>query len=1139
MGNFVSLHNKTCYSILKAIPTPKDLLKHAKDLGYNAIAITDSSSIASAWEALQESKKLKIKLIIGCDFLIENQEKCFANIVLLAKNAIGYKNLLTLNKLSFDNNLFDGSKITPHITFDLLKKYNDGIICLTGCGNGIISQKIMRGLYEEGERLLLDLKSIFADDLAIEVLPNNMKRFSIPSSLEIDQQFINKKLIDFGIKNEIKIIAACNSHYLNKEDHEVHDVLLSIGSHQPISSKFRLHYNLPQFYLKSESEVFNFFNRNYPTELVESFIENSSVISDRCEYPDWIDPKYSNSSGKELPKFPIQDELDYEEFLTWKTNQPSLDDDVLYLRFKCEKNFYSRVDLSSHSEEEYRDRINEELEVLEFHGFSSYFLIVADYINWAVSNDIPVGEGRGSVGGSLVAYLLKIHHADPLKYNMIFARFHNKEKTSMPDIDTDFASSGRIQVKEYLNKKYGNEHVAHVSNVNRITPKVYVRDISRACELGGSKDEAKNIGNEVANTIPADIRSIDEAIEKCPLFSAYCKKFPEFIKYQQLCNTIRAWSTHAGGIIISSRPLVGLIPLRVDADGTVALEYEKEKAESNGLVKMDILGLSALDVIKDTFSMLREKNIPIPDIKLHEYDKKTYDLISSGKTGCVFQFGKSAGTTELCKSINPTSISDLANINALARPSAKDIRLDFIRTKSGEKPVKLLDKRLERAFKSTLGFGLYEESLMFLAQDVAGWSLHSADRLRKLTKDKGKNPEKAKKLREEFINDSIANGVEDTLAKKIWDEVIENFQGYGFNASHAILYSLISFKTAYLKAHYPIEFLLASLKLELGSNNPDSKIEVEKIKSEIRSLNIKILPPDINKSLQSYLILNEEGSQALLSGFDCMNYLGEDAVIDIIEKRPFSSFYDFMSRVTFSKVRSTAIQALAASGALDCFNLPRKLMFLYVSDYRKKIQTHSKRKVKKDFNYPWEISEWSIIEKYALEKHYMNEAFCCKSYEAYGNFFKDTHITFKMLPKLQDRVNIASSKAIIKSFFEFTIKKETSKYYGQKMLRLMLEDRNGIKMSCAIFPNKMEDFLKKFKTSKIKFEENVAIHFSGTAAPYEGEVGLIMDSLIEIYPYPKLPNTKALSLSLKPLKEKDIPIKDSVLLDLADMGFIN
>ena len=1569
MTDFVSLHNQTDFSILDSLASPKALLARAKELGQPAIAITDHGTLASTWDAWKASKELGIKLIIGCECYFQNDasniEEKFRHIVLIATNAIGYRNLLTLNKKGFDQSSFVGKRVYSVLDWKLLEQYSEGLICLTACGNGIVSQLLMNGKFDEAERTLLKLRDIFEDRLGIEIQPNNMKRGSNIFNDEIDQQFLNKRLIDLGKKHDIKIVPACNTHYINKEDHDVHDVFLCIGSHQPKYSNFRLKYSVPEFYLKSGEEVKVFFTRNYGEEFAKEICNNTIYFANMCEVPEWIDPKYSNPSGKELPIFPVKDEPNYNQFVSWTNNLPenlkTIDEDKLYLRYLCQIKFDSRVkNLTDQQKKNYLDRIDEELDVLEFHGFSSYMLIVADYIEWARANGIAVGEGRGcltgdtqvltsngfkllknitegmqvytdsgnlktvsntfkfdvsketllkfrshqsfndlimtkdhkvlvakpdlisktykyngknfnrkiknfnpelnweeahnvkvgdylftptlsrkildlkpfdlakygfydnddnylinkiyyktelsikniskksklsfetirrfkntkqisssnyqqlekylskincsvdeflshknykdskinrylevnekltyvlgrwigdgafngksgicicfnakdkkgintckkyftslgfhvthenrsnnnvlltvtnkaiyalfkemfpdynssynkyipnmfrnfnqslikslllgiidsdgciinnsekvkttskrlaleikealnylsipssiytekqpkrydvvtapaytvmfngintpfnknniitdkgfyskitkiskvkrkyvyditvkdnhnyltssgivhnSVGGSLIAYLLGIHQADPIKYDLIFARFHNKEKSSFPDIDSDFAPSGREKVQNYLRQKYGEDHVAHVSNVNTITPKVYVRDIARSCELGGSREEAIKIGNDVADCIPADIKSIDDALEKIPLFAEYCKKYPEFIKYKEICGKYRAWSTHAGGIIISSRPLTGLVPLRKDKDGALAVEYDKEKAEENGLVKMDTLGLSTLDIIGQTIELIKESGKDVPsEIDYDFYDAKAYDLLSKGNTFGVFQLGTSGGTIDLCRRIKPQSINDISYVNSLARPSARDMRNDFIATKDGKKQFTLLHANLGRAFNETYGFGLYEESLMYLAQDIAGWSLHSADRLRKLTKEKGKNPKKAQQWKTEFIDDAVKNNVNEEIAKRIWSEVIEPFSGYGFNKSHSVLYSMTSYKTAYLKAHYTIEFLLANLMAEVKSNAPDANRNIEKIKKELRSSKVKILPPDINKSKLSYAIQNEN---QLITGLDAIKFVGDEAIKDIIEKRPFKNIFDFMSRVDSKKVRANNIQALAACGALDSFNLTRKLMFLYISDYRKKLQVWLKKHdpSKEEFVYPWSNEgEWSIAERYALEQHYMGEAFICKPAVAYDNFFKDEHFTIGQIKKMKEKTIVKSIKGIVKTFFEFKVKKETSKYYGQSMIKAIIEDKNGEYCSCTIFPDRWKEVQERIKQihSKTIFDSGLALHFSGNVNLYEDEVGIIFDKLFDIKRMPSVPDDlKAKKVALKATKSKD------------------
>lgn len=1131
MTDFVSLHNHTHFSILDALSSPKELFARAKELGQKALAITDHGTFAGAWDALKASRDTGVKLIIGAEFYFQDdaakKDEKFRHVILLAKNAVGYRNILTLNYKGFNNKFIFGNKVYSVIDWKLLEEHAEGLICLTACSNGIIGQLIMKKDFERANDAIVRLKKIFGDDFGLEVQPNNMRRNANLHHDSLDQNLTNRQLVKLAKAHGVRVVATTNTHYAKKEDHKVHDALLAIGSHQSIFSDFRLKYPTPEFYLKSGDEVKTFFERLFPDE-AESFCENSIYFADKCEFPDWIDPKYSNPSGKELPVFPVKDEPRYPEFLEWlKTNgQEGLEDDKLYLRYVCAEAMTAKIPPEKF--EQYKARLDEEIDVMEFHGFSSYMLIVADYINWAKANGIPVGPGRGSVGGSLIGYLLGIHEADPIKYNLIFARFHNKEKSSFPDIDTDFAPTGRDRVQEYLRKKYGEEHVAHVSNVNTITPKVYARDIARVCEFGGSKDSAIEIGTNIADAIPKEINSIESALEKVPLFAEYANKHPELRNFSAISGKYRAWSTHAGGLVISKRPLVGLVPVRRDKEGSLVLEYDKERAEENGLVKMDLLGLSTLDIIEKTNNLILQagKSIPPDPPNYDEQDVVTYDLVSNGDTFCVFQLGTSGGTIDLCRKVKPKSVEDISHINSLARPSARDIRGGFIAAKEEKRPVSLLHPSLQRAFGNTFGFGLYEESLMYLAQDVAGWSLHEADRLRKLTKEKGKNPKKAQQWRSEFIDGGVKNNIKEEIGKKIWDEVVDKFQGYGFNMSHSILYSMLSYKTAYLKAHYPIEFLLANLIAEVKSNAQDADKNISKIKQEIRKNKVKILPPDINKSLLNYSLI-EEGS--LLTGLDALKFVNDEAIKDIISKRPFTSFLDFMSRVDSSKVRANAIQALAASGCLDIFGIPRKLLFLYVSDYRKKLSSWMKKHDPKteEFNYPWpKEKDWELSEYYALEQFYLGEAFVCKPIAAYKDFFKivdksNSYCTMQEVKRLQNKDKIRSMKVIVRSFFEFKIKKE-GKYLGRSMVKAEIEDARGERGSLTIFPDSWDKLVDTIKKDKIKFEfgEGVAINFSATANLYEDEMGMALEDVYQVLPPPQLPvDLKAKKVSLKEAKK--------------------
>lgn len=1129
MIDFVSLHNHTHFSILDALPSPEDLFLRAKELGQKAIAITDHGTFAGTWESLQVSKDTGVKLIIGCEFYfqddVEVKDEKFRHVILIAKNEIGYRNILTLNYKGYEKQFIFGSKVFSVIDWKLLEKHSEGVICLTACANGIIGQLLTKQKFDDAEAAIIKLKNIFGDDLGLEIQPNNLKRgFSIYNDQTV-QNHVNRHTIKLAKKHNVRIVPTTNTHYTKKEDADTHDTLLAIGSHgQPKHSNFRLKYPVQDFYLKSGEEVCEFFQKHFGLEESETleFCANTIYFADKCEFPNWIDPKYSNPSGKELPVFPVKDESDYNEFLEYVAkNYPTsdLEEDKLYLRFKCEEVFLSRT--PQDKIQEYRDRLEEELDVIYDRDISSYMLIVMDFIRYCNNNGISVGPGRGSVGGCLVAYLLNIHKADPIQYGLVFPRFFNKLKKDYSDIDSDFSKANRGKVIDYITQKYGQENVAQISNVISMTPKIYIKDIARVCELDGSKDAAIQLGNDIAACVAADIKSIDDAINKVPLFAEYTNKYPEFLKYKDIAGKQRAVGVHAAGLVIGKRPLHQIVPVRRDKEGSYVVEYDKNLAEENGLVKMDILGLNTLDIIDATNELIKAGGKPAPVINYDEYDKKTYDLISAGDTLCVFQFGTSGGTIDLCRKVEPKSIEDLAVITTLARPASKEIREDFIKTKKGQREVSLLHPLLSKAFEKTLGFPLYDESLLVLAKDVAGWDLAEADKLRKLTKEKGKNPEKVKQWRQEFVDGSKKNNIKEEIANMIWEKIVEPYGRYSFNKSHAVLYSMISYHTAYLKAHYPIEFLLANLISEVKSNAPDAPANKAKIKNEIRNNKVKIISPDINQSELHYTISDNK----LLTGLDAIKYVSDDAINDIIQKRPFKSFFDFMARVDSKKVRSNTIQALVASGCMDSFNIPRKLMFLYCSDYRKKLTTWLKKhnNQTEEFFYPWtDEKDWESSEKYALENYYLGEGFSCKPADAYKGFFKPVdYTTISQVKKLNNKDKIKSMKVIIKGFYELKIKKETSKYYGQSMIKADIEDCFGDRCSLTIFPDKWTRVQERIKTlykNKFTFGEGMALNFCGSANLYDDEMGIILDDVYNVLPPPQVPSD---------LKAKKISLKDS------------
>lgn len=1151
MKDYISLHNHTTYSLMDSLIKPSVLFDKAKEYGQSAIAVTDHGTLSAVWDAFKASKKTRVKLIIGCEFnFVDDVSKNnkIRHLILLARNHEGYKNLLKLNKLANDNNILIFNKTVPRIDWKLLKKYSAGLICTTACSGGILGQLINTKCVDEAKRQAKRLKDIFGDFLALEVQPNMMRRNATPYNDYDDQRYVNRILVKLGEELDIRVIAATDAHYVLKDDWEAHDVLLSIGSGIPVKAETRPRYPAHDFYIKTRDEVVSSLSRDFGQK-AEEFCDNTIYFSNLCEKPNWIDPKYSNPSGKELPEFPVKDQLDYLEFQKWIS---SLNENItincgedevkLYLKYKCEQALNSDKHIKHYKE--FKPRTEKELDVFEYKSLSSYMLIVSDYVNWARNNGISVGPARGSVGGSLVAYLLGIHDINPIKYGLVFERFYNKLKEGMSDIDVDFSKVGKPKVEAYIVSKYGEDFCAKISNYTTLKPKPYARYMAKAFQFGGSSKSAIEVGNEIANAIPKELSTVSTVSEYAPLYAEYVKKYPQLERFaKNIGNIDLNYSVHAGAVIIGKRPLVEFVPLRVTKEGFVSTEYEKERAEENGLVKMDILGVSTLDIIDQTFELIKAQNKKLPELPW-DYDKedfKTYELIGKGDTFGVFQLGKSAGTVQLCVDMKPKNIEDLAMINSMARPGfPKEIRNDFIECKKRAIVRNVIHDSLKRSLEPTFGFALFDEVLLNLAQDVAGWDLAEADRLRKFVKEKGKNRDKDKKLKDDFIASTVTNGIPLDMAVKIWDEVLFNFGSYIFNKAHAVGYSFLSYQTAYLKAHYPIEFLICNLIHEDEVNTQVSDENKTIIKREIRNLGIKFKAPDINKSFGEYTILDANN---VLTGLNSLKYMGKDAIPEILENRPFSDFNDLFSSLDGRKVKISSIQAMAASGCLDDFGLTRKQMFLYASDYKKKLQVWNKRRQGEKFIYPWpdDIGEWTISEKYAQEVYYIGEGLCCGIKDAYPGFFDGRAIKFTELAnifpepehkeesnrgrkkKADDKFlitpNIGIVQGIIKSCFEFKVKNQQSKIFGQIMAKIDIEDLYGGVTSMALFPyglELMKERIKELSGGKAKLEPGTAVWCSASISWYEGEPSLIFENLAKVAPIPPRPkDLKARKVSMK------------------------
>lgn len=1122
--NYVNLHVHTSLgSMQDSLISVDDLFNRALELKQNAVAITDHGTMAAVYDAWKAYKRTGVKFIPGCEGYFvhsydvkdgvvsgrkrrKNEKR--KHITLLAKNATGYKNLLKAFYEGFQRKELQLGYVYPRLSWDILEQYSEGVICLSGCGSGILAEKLMLGDIEGAEKMALRLSSIFSNNFYLELQPHHLK------NERIDQEWINESLIEFSKKLNIPLVVTTDSHYLTREGAKYHDMLLAIRSKKPLKDKNRMSYGIEEFYLKTAEEIYDFLADKYGKIVAISAIENTQKIADSCENPDYLEVK-----GHHLPDFPCKDEQDYSEFFKWLERNKScqnIEEAAAFMRFRCFKAFKEKFSHLSNKEKKYYwERIKYEIKILENNKFSSYMLVVSDYIRWAENNDILVGVGRGSVAGSLVAYLLDIHRVNPFDFGLLFERFQNAEKTDLPDIDTDFMSTGREKVEQYVRDKYGHENCAHVSNFTNYTPKNTIDDVARSLRIGSEDDDDKNyffIAKTIKDSIPDDAENFNDAKERSQKFKMFCDKYPELLEYsERILGKEKTYSTHAAGVVISDIPIYNFAPIRIDKNDVVAVQYEKNRCEANGLVKMDFLGLTTLDVIDETLKNIKRINLDGPkkmkDIPLD--DRKTYEMISNGNTKCVFQLG-STTMISLCKRIKPKNILDIAIINALGRPSSGPRELEdgtvynerdeYIKRRDGLAPITYLHPSL-KCLEETLGLCMFEEQLMGVAKHCADWDLNKADKLRKFTKLKNKGADLAKQLRKDFINGFIKKHNSSLKeAEIVWTGVVEKFGGYGFNRSHAVSYSINGYYTAYLKCHYPTAFLAAKLKVETASNSIASEGEIESAKQECKRLGIKILPPNINEG--SYEVLDDK---TIVMGLLAIKGLGAKASEDILLKQPFDSFLDFLHRTESRIVNKSKIEALAKAGCFDLFNLSRKFVFEEAKTTRDKLVKYLNTLKKKhkdgydsecaalsDFPFSPKKEEWSVEELLRNEYETLGTCLSGNLNDLYNGFFIGYNITpLSKIAFLPNKHNV-NVEILVKSVIkEITIKKP-GKNKGKKMLKYLVEDIEGASTELTIWPT-------QYAIAKKYISDKTPIRAQCQVSDFNGQKSLSIVAFQEIY----------------------------------------
>ena len=878
--SFVHLHVHTEYSLLDGASRIKELVQRTKELGMDSIAITDHGVMYGAIAFYKEAMAQGIHPIIGCEVYVAPQSRHeraevdgvrYYHLILLAENEIGYRNLVRLVSLANIEVYY----YKPRVDKDLLRQYHEGIIALSACVAGEIPRSILRGDPERTDEILAEYVDIFGrDNFFLELQDHGLP----------EEKTVNHALRDLSKKHDIGLVATNDIHYVRAEDSEFHDILLCVQTGRTINDPNRMRFSGPDYYLKSEAEMTAIFH-DYP-----GAVENTAKIAARCR----VDFTFGEL---QLPFYPIPEKF--------------ADDDA-YLRTLCEERLPERY---SEITNEIRLRLDYELGVIHGMGYASYFLIVWDFINYARGHGVAVGPGRGSAAGSIVAYLLGITNIDPLRYALLFERFLNPERVSMPDIDIDFDDINRGRVISYVKERYGEDHVAQIATFGTMGAKGAIRDVGRVLEMSFS--EVSNI----TKLVPSELNiTIDRALKESADFRRLYDEDESVRRVIDLARKIeglpRNTSIHAAGVVIAKEPLTNHVPVWI-SEGTLVTEFDKDDVEALGLLKMDFLGLRTLSIIEDALKNIRKSHgidIDIDNIPLE--DDLTAQMLCDGDTGAVFQM-ESAGMTNLVKDLQPKGFVDLIPTVALYRPGplGSGMVTDFIDGLHGKKEVVYMHPLLEPILKETFGVVLYQEQVMQIVQVLAGFTLGQADLLRRAMGKKKHELLMAQK--ESFLAGCANNGIDAPLANHIFD-LLTHFADYGFNKSHSASYGLLAWQTAYLKAHYPVEFMAGVLTSIMD--------KTDKIPVYIRlchQMKIRILPPDINSSAATFSI--ERG--AIRFGLAAVRNVGENAIAVLEHVReeggPFRSLVDFCTRVDLRILNKRAIESLIKCGAFDSLGIDR------------------------------------------------------------------------------------------------------------------------------------------------------------------------------------------------------------------------
>ncbi|MFC1633068.1 DNA polymerase III subunit alpha [Patescibacteria group bacterium] len=899
-GEFVHLHTHSHYSLLDGLGRIPDLIARAKELNQTALALTDHGVLYGAIEFYQKAKEAEINPLIGTELYVaqrsmnDRDAKRDANpfhLPVIATSFAGYQNLISLVTKAH----LQGFYYKPRVDKELLKLFSKDLIALSGCLKGEIPRAIMAGKPEEARSIVREYQEIFgADNFYIELSAHTYIS---------DQQDMNYKLIDLAQEMQVPVVVTTDIHYVREDDAEAHDVLLCVQMNRKVSDPDRMNMLDWKLYMSSADEIREAI-KDWPEQIQKQAMENTVSLAERCNI-----------------------EIPLGEILLPHYEVPENHTPSSYVRELCGQGYIKRYGTSiDQITPEQKERLDFEMEVIERMGFETYFLIVQDFVNHAKDKGIVVGPGRGSAAGSFVSYLLGITGVDPLQYGLLFERFLNPDRISMPDIDLDFADHRRDEVLEYVSEKYGRDHVAQIITFGTIKARAAIRDAGRALDYSYTHCD------RIAKMIPM-FKTLDETLEEVPEFKQVYdneeggKQLIDAAR--KLENVVRHTSIHACGVVISDAPLDKHVPRQyaTQDDSIITTQYELHAIEDLGLLKMDFLGLANLTIIENTLDIIEAihgKKIDIHNLPAD--DPLSFQLFQKAQTTGVFQL-ESSGMKRYLKELGPTEFEDIVAMVALYRPGPMELIPDYIAGKHGHKTPTYLHPSLEPILAKTYGVAIYQEQVMKMARELAGFTPGEADVLRKAMGKKIK--ELLDKQREKFIDGAVNNNVDRSIAERVW-AFIEPFAGYGFNRSHAVGYAMIAYQTAYLKAHYPAEFMAALMTSDQGDND---RIAIEV--AEARRMNIEVLPPDINESYRDFAVVSHKETEehpatdinfhkpAIRFGLGAIKNVGDAVVADIIQARkkdgPFKSITDLVERIQAKSFNKKGLESLTKAGALDSF----------------------------------------------------------------------------------------------------------------------------------------------------------------------------------------------------------------------------